>query len=270
MSYNTFTDTDKLALLSNPGVFGYRPYGSSAAFTAAVFANGATYAKTTEVSTVQFDDVGDVMDQVSKETAEISVSTGRVLDLPFLSAISGGLYSYSTTAGSAVPSTVQNVLSGTWTFDNFILISGQNGDGSKQTIASVVGSVDGALVADTDYFQMKLPEVGWGIYVKDTTDVTTESQILTITYAHTPAATKVLATGGVKTITPLEIQFETIDSTGNAVTYVFHKCYPSGNLGHGFSPENSAEPATIDLTFVAKCDTSKAVGHQLYSVTITE
>ena len=269
MAYNTFVDGDKLSLLSNPGVLSYRAKGSTGAYTKALFANGAAYAKSTEVSTVSFDDVGDVEDQISKETVEVSISTGRVLDLDFLAAVSGGLATVTNTAGTLVSAATLVAASGAWNYNKFIMIPGQNATKAMQTIASVVGSVDGALDVAVDYDQVNLPEVGWGLIVKDSSKVTTEVQTITVTYSYTPADVKEMKVGGVKTITPLELRFETIDAANKVVTYNFYNCYPDGNIGHGFSPENSAEPATMDLKFVAKVDTARAVGDQLFNVTIT-
>lgn len=270
MAYNSFTDSDKLQLLNEPGVISYRDYGSVAAMTPAIFANGTAYNKVVETADIMFDDVGTVQTEVSNETVEVSVSSGRVLDLNMLDGLMGGLFAVSTTAASPVSGVIFDVASGKWSYDGFIFLPGQNAAGTKQTIASVSGSVDGALVANTDYFQMNLPEVGWGIYVKDSSTVTTLAQTLTITYGYTPAATTVLKTGGVKTISPIEIQFETYNTAGKMVTYTFYKCYTDGNIGHGFTPENGSEPVTMDLKFIAKKDTSRAIGDQLYSVVITQ
>lgn len=275
MAYNSFNDADQLTLLTNPGVFSYRPYGSlpEVPFKKAVFANGAAYSIASETIPTQFDDVGDVTDVVSKMTAEISLSSGRVLDLDFLAAISGGLFKVTNTVGTLVPSATLSVTSGNWAYNKFILLPGQNATGAKQTIASVVGSVNtDPFVNGTDYDQVFFPEVGWGIIISDSSYVTTLSQSIVVTYAYTPAGVKKMSMGGAKHIEPLEIKFETENSAGKIVTYNFYKCFPSGNMGHGFSPENSAEPATIDLTFTAKCDTTRSGTDldQLASIEITE
>lgn len=262
----SFTNSDKLTLLSQPGVFYYRDKGSVGEWNKALFANGATYNKAVETSEIVFDDVGTVQEEVSNETVEISVATGRVLDLDFIEAISGGMYEITNTPGDAHTGEEYVVSSGSWNFDKFILLPGQNATGAKQTIVSVTGSVDGLLAVAVDYDQVKLAEIGWGIMVKDSTEVTTESQDLTIVYTYTPASLKKLSTGGRKIINPLEIKFETFDNNDKLVTYEFYNCYPAGNFGHGFSPENSSEAITADLTFTAKKDSSRAAGDQLYSV----
>jgi hypothetical protein len=264
MSYNSFTNDDQLTLLTNPGVFSYSLDGGST-YTKAIFANGASYAKAVESIPVQFDDAGDVSDYISKETVEISLSSGRVLDLAFIAAVSGGLYSYSSETGD--PATDTKLIPSGWAKSTFFLLTGQNASGLKQTISSFTGSEDTSeWVAGTDYEQVYFDEIGWGVMMIGS-KVT--SQKLEIDYGYTPAAgIKTLSTGGGKVMTPLCLKFETKNSADKKVTYEFYRCFPSGNLGHSFSPENSAEPATIDLTFTAKCDTSRTALDQLYSVSI--
>jgi len=265
MAYNTFSNADKLTQSYKPAIVSYRDYGSTGAWTKALFANAVQYNATREVTDVVYQDVGTVESLVSAETVEISWESGRVFDLNAISALSGGLYALSTVAGTLVENEEYVASSGAWNYGKFILLPGQNSSGAKQTIASVVGSVDGALVLDTDYFQVQLDEVGWGLYIIDSTTVTTEAQNITITYDYTPAASTVLKTGGVKTINPIELKFETLDASSNEVTLIFYKVNPSGTIGHGFTGENEATPATIPFTFTAVKDTSRAEGDQLYT-----
>lgn len=263
-----FTAADTATLLAQPGYFYYRAYGSSNPWTKAVFANGAAYAPAVESVEVSFDDVGVVYDQVAKETAEISISSGRVLDFDFVKDVTGGLYTKVTTPGTPVVGANQVVNSGNWKYQTPFLIANQMGDGTAPTITSVTGSVDGALVANTDYFLIKLPEAGWAIYVKDSTTVTTELQNLTIVYNYTPAAQVKLTRGGVKVITPIELAFQTINSDGDYVQYFFYKCFSDGADGHGFGAEGSAEPITMDLKLTAKTDINRPSGDQLMSKVI--
>lgn len=266
MAFNSFTDSDKSMINPNPAIVWYRDYGSVGAYTKALFANGVQFTKNVESATIEFDDVGTVQEEVSNETADISFDSGRILDMDFVAAVSGGMSTVVDVAGAPVAGATYVADSGTWLFDKFILLPGQNASGAKQTIASVVGSVDGALVAGTDYEVVNMDGLGWGISIHDSVTVTTEVQDVTVTYGYTPAVSKTLKTGGNKVINPIEVKFETIDADGNAVEYNFYKVYPNGSFGHGFSPENSSEPITMPMAFVAKKDSSRATGDQLFSI----
>lgn len=265
-----YTNADELTMLTQPGFFYYRAYGTADAWNKAVFANGASYSPNLEKTPITWDDVGTVREEVSNETVEISLSSGRVLDFDFVYDVTGGLYDKVVVDGTPVAGAEQEVESGAWSFSNVILLENQNGDGSEPTINSVTLGTDGAIVADTDYFTVKLAEVGWGIYIVDSATVTTESQSVTINYDYTPAESVTLTRGGKKVISPIELAFQTVNEDGDYVQYFFYKCFTNGADGHGFSPENSAEPITMDLVWTAQKDTNRTDLDQLYSKKIGE
>ena len=142
MAYNSFTDTDKSMINPNPAIVSYRPYGSSGAFTKALFANAVNFQKAVESADIEFDDVGTVQSEVTTETVDITWESGRVLDMDFIADISGGLSSVVSSGGSPVAGATYTADSGSWSYDTFILLPGQNASGAKQTITSVVGSID--------------------------------------------------------------------------------------------------------------------------------
>ena len=266
-----FSQSDERNLLSQPGFFYFRDYGSSSAFQKAVFMNGSSYQVNSETAEIAFDDVGTVSEEISTETVDINISAGQVLDLNLITSLSGGLYSLETVAGTLVEGHEQVVNSGKWDFDKTILLDHQNHDLSEISITSVTGSVDGALSDGTDFVEVKLEGVGRAIVIFDTVNLTTDNQNLTIVFNYTPSSKKIMKRGGVKVIQPIEIAFQTVATSVDSgedefVTYYFYKAFPSGNIGHGFSPENSAEPITMDLTFSAKSDTNRDSGDRLYSV----
>ncbi len=261
-----FNNTDLATLMAQPTFFGYRPFGSVAPFSKAVFANGASYTQNTEVTTISFDDVGDVADQVANETATISISSGRVLDSDFIYDVTGGLYTKTDTPATPVIGAIQSILTGTWLYDELTLFENQNGDLTVPAVTSVTGSIDGAIVDGTDYELVNIPNIGWGIVIKAGGLVTTEVQDFTIVYDYTPIASTKLTRGGTKVITPIEIAFEVINEDGTYTNYKFYKCSSDGSDGHGFGSENSAEPITMDLTFAAQKDTNRADGDQLMGI----
>ena len=261
-----FTSADTDTLLSQPGYFYYRPYKSVGAWTKGVFANGASFTPAVESVSIAFDDVGDVRDEVSTETVEVALSSGRVLDLDFIDDLTGGLYNKVIVDGTPVVGASQTIEDGNWVEDQIILIENQNGDLSEPSITSITGGTDGVITEGTDYNLVLLPEVGYGISVKLGVNVTTIAQDLVIVYDYTPAETVTLTRGGVKIINPIELAYQTVAENGDYVQYFFYKCNTNGADGHGFSPENSAEPITMDLAFTAKKDTNRTSGDQLMSI----
>lgn len=260
-----FTNADMDTLLSQPGYFYFRDYKSANPWTKAVFANGASYTPNLESAEIAFDDVGTVRDEVSNETVEVSLASGRVLDLDFVNALTGGLYAKTIVAAAPVVGAIQDVLSTTWVYDQIVVLQSQNGDLTEPAITSITASVDGVLALG-DYEMIFMPEVGWAFQIKSTANLTTEIQDIVVVYDYTPAASVKLTRGGVKIITPIELAFQTIAADGDFVQYFFYKCTTNGADGHGFSPENSAEPITMDLAFTAKKDTNRDTGDQLMSI----
>lgn len=261
-----FTDNDKEKLLAQPAITYYRSYGSTGPWNKFVLANGAKYQPAVEQLEIQFDDAGIVSKNISKETATINISSGRIFDLDAINTLSGNLYTKSSVPGTLVEDAEQVVAAGKWEYDGIIMLTNKNGDGSLPTINSITASTNGPLVLGTDVFTVLLPEVGWGIYIVDSTTVTTENQSITIDSDYTPDAQTIYTRGGKTEIVPFELAFQTTDANGDYVTTYFYKVYSDGNDGHGYGSEVSAEPILIDLTFTAEADKNRTSGDELMKI----
>lgn len=134
------------------------------------------------------------------------------LDVDNLNIIGGGLFNLTTTAGTPVSGGVETIASGDWAYNQMYVLQNKESDGSQPTINSVTGSVDGALVLDTDYFVTKNQDGKWGIYILDTVTVTTLVQSIAVDTDYTPAASKTLDAGtNSLTLTPAVVRFSHID-----------------------------------------------------------
>ena len=268
----TYTDADRYNLLSQPGIWSYRNYGSAGAWTEAVLANGASWNITPEIVPIEFDDAGTVQEEVADETVDISVSMGQVLNMDAVEALGGGLWTKSTVAAAPVVGAGQVKASGSWAYSTpWLLINDANGyvvnnSGVTPTITSITGSTDGAIVEDTDFFLTWLEGSGWAIVIIDSATVTTLDQSMTVVMTYTPFASTTLKRGGIKVVTPIEMKFSTLDPNNLTVDYIFYKVFSQGTFGHGFSPENDAQPILSDMTFSAKKDTSRASTDQLMRI----
>lgn len=136
---------------------------------------------------VETDDNG-VIYNATVPTPRVTWNFYEVLNSALLSKIYGK--SILNVAGTLVSGYSQPVVSGAWTYDNFIKFDFQNGDGSKITPTSVTAGTNGPLVLNTDYFIVQDDNGNWGIIVRDSTTVTTEAQSITIVYNYTPNAAK--------------------------------------------------------------------------------
>jgi hypothetical protein len=162
----------------------------------------------------------------------------RIVDM------AGGLFNQADIAGTPVAGANQVVSSGSWAYEQVIELSGQNASGAQPTINSVTGSVDGALVLDTDYFVAKTPSGKWGVYVTDSLTVSTEAQSITINSDYTPASAKKMTAGtATLELVPKFVRFETF-SFGSAL-----------NEGTNTTP----------VSMVGSIDTTRTNGDQLLS-----
>lgn len=114
-----------------------------------------------------------------------------------------GIITRTTNAGSAVSGATQALVS-PFVANNFYEIEGQNNDGTKPTINSLTGATDGALTEDDDFHIVQNAAGKWGIVmntVSGGTNLSTLSQVCTLNYDYTPAASQVLTGGTNQTAT---------------------------------------------------------------------
>jgi len=119
--------------------------------------------------------------QATFNLAEINFDTIAVLD--------AGMITLSTVAGTIVNNATQLVVAGNWSFEQFIPIANQNGDGSAVNVDSVTAATDGALTEDVDFHVIESNGV-YGIVLHSGGSASTEDQNITIQYDYTPNASK--------------------------------------------------------------------------------
>jgi hypothetical protein len=177
-----------------------------------------------------------------------------------------GIATVTATAGAPVTNFQQFAASGGWAYLGFIPFEHQNATGVVPTNITVIGSVDGSLVADTDYFVVKDENGAWGVYVKDTATVTTLAQILTIEYDYTPAASYTLKMGAASD----ELTAKVVEFSKTIDTKVFRARLWSATNESGFTlafPDSASdEPASMPMTLSGDLDTTKTTGEQLIEV----
>lgn len=231
-------------------------------------ANGIKFEEKYEEIKMDIDNAGEQILGIKNHKATISGSFLE-MDLAKLFAARGGVDLYTTIPGTLVSDASQVVASGAWEFNKFIQIANQNGNGSIIQIdatghVDVSGSVDGPLVAGSDFEMVKDNAGKWGIIVKDSATVTTEAQILTITYDYTPAATKRLSSGGLKTISPKVVQVVHTASDGKTFTVTLYAAKNSEGMKIEFPSDNADKALEVPFTWTGKCDGTRTVGDQLY------
>lgn len=241
--------------------------GMSSWLDMGVMENGASFSPTFDKSDLEAGNAEDPDPLAKNQTITMSPSALWTWKSANIAAISGGLYNRTAVAGTETTDD-QVVASGDWSFDNAILLTGQNGDGTEPTVNSVTGSTDGAGSAD-DY-DTALINGGWYLIPRDGTNFTTESQSLAINVTYTPAAMYEITTGETTTVLePFAARFT--HWTNDALTeydwrMTIYRVTPNSVTMEklGAKSDNDLDSWTIELE--GEVDTSRTSGDQLFKM----
>lgn len=213
---------DLTAILRGSGKVEISPYQATPAWIDCGSLSGLEVEEKLEVNKEENDNA-DADELVTAQENGIKANLHELLSAAVWDILRSGFDTKTTTPGTLVDDHSQVVASGDWGFDKFIELTGQNAAGTKQEMVSVTGSEDGALVLNTDYFQVQNAAGKWGIVVRDSTTVTTEVQNLTIVYDYTPSAS-VKYVSGDKVALPWFMVRITTKNDGSTYYFVGYKC----------------------------------------------
>jgi hypothetical protein len=233
-------------------------------------ANGVKITEDLKISTWEIDNCVD-RDVVTDQKFTIEFDQLQMLNEPARVIMRGSLDTVVPNAGTIVSSATQLVVSGNWHYNDFIPFANQNGDGSAIAITSITGATDGALVAETDYFKVKLDDGTYGIIVKDSATVTTQAQNLTFVYDYTPNASIDYFTGGKTEVPFFYMEITNENEEGDLVVWrTLGKC----NITKGdeilFQKYNADDPRIkIPVSIVARQDITLDAGKNLMRRRVT-
>ncbi len=178
-----------------------------------------------------------------------------------------GLVELNGTAGSPVSGEEQVISAGQWLFNKFIPLTGQNGDGTVQTINSVVSGTDGALSAGTDYVSAQDPSSGeWGILVIEGGAASTEDQQITVDLDYTPNANVTLTGGTNQTATPRYVRIigPSEDDAGVTRTVDLEEAVASSDMLIPFvDVENANDVGVMPVTFESNKGTAWTITDEI-------
>jgi hypothetical protein len=150
---------------------------------------GMSFNQKVENVVIEFDNTESIKKFKKGLTASFTFQLAE-MDMTTYSIIDDGLVVLSNTAGVLVAGAEQVLASGGWAYNSPVIIANQNGDGSVIDVNSVTASVNGALVANTDYFVGFDGQGNCVITLVDSATITTLAQTITIDYDYTPNASK--------------------------------------------------------------------------------
>ena len=272
---NIYTENDVNQVLNNPGIFYFRGYGETGSYIKSVFTNGAEFGYSPEVTSVGFDDTGEVFDSIGKETGEVKFSFGKPFDVDFMSELSGGLFTKTVSSAGAQVVADQVVRAG-WANKTNIAIALVDSAGKtyqangEPAITSVTADTSGELAADDDYAIVADANsyTGYSILFNAAGTKTVETtEIITIEFNDpTVVGQTSMSGGGKKNYDAIEGYFETILKDETVARVVFYKGYYNGNINITFGTDESPEAALTDVMISLKKDGSRDAGDQVFSL----
>jgi len=192
---------------------------------------------------------------IYKDEWDISFNRVEVLTKA-VSEIVYGFDTFTDVAGTPVAGATQDITSGNWAYNKFILIENQNGDGSVITVNSVTGSVDSTLTVDVDYYVGQNDAGEYGVFIIDSVNVTTLVQDIEIDYDYTPDA-YYTQTNNTSTVEMPNLMFraQMKNDDGKQMELIFYKCQLSEAGALSLQSDNVEERRLQEpLTFRAKAD----------------
>jgi len=218
-----------------------------------------------ERSEISADNTGPILVGIRDHRVQLSGNLMEI-DLANLNVIRGGIDNYSTVDGILVSGVIQDFVSGQWGYNDPVAIENQNCNKSQLTINSVTGSVDGALVAGTDYF-VGVNEAGDTVVtVIDSATVTTEDQTITVNYDYTPCAKKVLKSGGKMELSSFYARFTNLDEEDKMFRITVHKAENAAGIVINYQPDEGEDPDMIPITIIGRRDNARTAGEQLFTI----
>lgn len=217
---------------------------------------------------------------VASQTASVTANLIEN-DYANIAALRGGIDVISTSTGAAIAGATQTVVSGKWEYDKPFELTINSS--VAPSAVSVTGSVDGALVENTDFFVVKLGATKYGIYVIDSVTVTTEAQDLDLVYTYTPVIGTTVTTGGLviqdnvwvriynrtpdtaDAVDASEAGITEGDAIYRTVEYNFYYGTVSAGDAQTYKDKNDTDPIVVyPLAMAFENDPDRNAGSQLY------
>ncbi len=225
---------------------------------------------------VQFEETWDKVKVMSDNAGEIAIGVrnhhaavqGNLMEINLenLALIRGGLDNYSEEEGELVDDAKQVITKGAWEFGKFIKIEHQNHDLGEIDINSVKGDQTDYTTVAGDYVLVQDAAGNWGIIVNSTGTNTDIEHTLTIEYEYTPAAKKVLASGGRLSIAPRVVRITNTNEFKKEFRITIFAAEVEGGINLELPADEDEDPAMTEIRLEGSCDEKRTIGEQLFII----
>ena len=215
------------------------------------------------------DNAGPIVQGIRNHMAALG---GNLMEISLekLSVLRGGMDEYEEDAGTPVIDEDQVILLGSWAFETWVQLDGQNADGSVPTInpaTGVTGSTNGDLANENDYNLVIGKNGKWGIVLHEGgTTLDTEAQNITVTSSYTPAEKKTLKSGGRQMLAARAVRVTNTNEDGDEFIITIYKATTEEGIVIDFQGDHEEDPAMVPIQMKGTMDESKSVGEQLFMI----
>jgi hypothetical protein len=244
--------------------------GESNYFDLGVMADGLSFTHNYSAPLVENGNAEDPPLDAKDQSVAIAPTGLRTWDTEALAFISGGLITREVTAATPVAGAEDTLVSDTWEKNVAVILDGQNGDGTVQTINSVTGGTDGAFVLGDEYEMVEV-QGGWAVMLFGS-GVTTTSQDVVVDYDYTPAAGSTLFSGSAsQTLVPFILRVRHYTDVAFTL-FDYEAKFFKTNLDPGslvLTKQGSLAANIMDewnAAFTANPDATLDLGKQLFSI----
>ena len=202
-----------------------------------------------------------VSDQTAKYTAKLYELMNPVVE-PILAA---GLSSFVNVPGTAVTGATHVIPAG-FSYGKAYILPFKNASKAAPTITTVSAATDGTLTLNEDYIIQPTDVDGeYAIAIIDSAAVTTNNQAIAITASYTPAASRIVGTGGKTDVDYIAIKIACENESGDVVEWIVPKCTSTKGFEYAAKKYNDEKnQVAFDVEINGELELSYPKGFQLY------
>jgi len=215
------------------------------------------------------DNAGVIKKSISEQQASLSCDLMEI-DMDNLFLIRGGIDTLTPVAAAPVVGHSQTFLAGSWAYETFMPLEGQQGSGALIVVTSVTPSTHAALTVNTEYENV-LSGGRSGIVVHDHgagNPALTEN--IVVVYTYTPSASHTLSSGGKYTITPIAVRITNTDALAKTFIIEVYKAANAQGITLNLQPDESGDPNIIPIKLTGDLDVARSAGDMLFKITSSQ
>lgn len=229
---------------------------------------GIEFEESWEQTNVESDNAGPIRVRMKDHKAVLRGDLMEI-DIENLALIRGGLDKVSEEVGGENSETLA-VGTGSWSFNEPIILPHQNWDGTQVEVVSVeeaAGGGDAKYTEGTDYLVVQDRKGATAVIViEGAGGDASETHNIEISYKYTDLTATRMTSGGYTTINPTQVRVTNYDEEGREFRITVYKAANSAGISIALPSDDADDPMMTPINLEGTCDASRAAGEQLFEI----